>query len=65
MCDLGYCTKACDKPSECGYPEGECVIVGTQGRCLASCVSDDTCSTFDLVCDTGSAIDGWEVSVCR
>jgi hypothetical protein len=65
MCELGYCTRACDKPSECSYPEGECVSDGQEGRCLAACKTDDTCSTFGLACDDAVAIDGWHVNVCR
>jgi len=65
-CRFGYCTRSCDKPSDCPFPAAECVSDEDSAACMMACATDADCGTFDgAACQETSAVDHWAVRVCR
>ena len=65
MCESGYCTSPCYKPSDCPYPKAECVPNDSSASCMPACASDADCAGFGGSCQAGHAIDGWVIKTCR
>jgi hypothetical protein len=67
-CRHNYCTKTCDKITDCPYPQSECVRYGDGDTiCLAACETAVDCTPYGAppsMCGFTNAIDTWWVTVC-
>jgi hypothetical protein len=65
-CVSGYCTRKCDKVSECDYPASECVGFEGQTVCMPRCNAAADCSKYGAAsqCGYATALDNWRVTAC-
>ncbi len=67
VCENNYCTAPCERPSDCPYPEAECVPWAGDAICMPSCASAGECEVYGAppsLCGYAPAIDNWSVTVC-
>jgi hypothetical protein len=67
LCSNNYCTIECTRPSECPYPEAECVPWEGSAICMPACTTAGDCEIYGAppsLCGYAPAIDNWSVTVC-
>lgn len=67
LCTNNYCTIECTRPSECPYPEAECVPWDGSAVCMPACTTAGDCEIYGAppsLCGYAPAIDNWSVTVC-
>ncbi|MBW2454646.1 MAG: hypothetical protein JRI68_09050 [Deltaproteobacteria bacterium] len=69
ICRFHFCTKPCDKVSDCPYPDSECISNNPNGEtmCMPSCDTAGDCSAYQAppsMCGYTTAVDNWDVTVC-
>jgi hypothetical protein len=66
-CENNYCTLPCERPSDCPYPESECVPWAGDAICMPVCTSAGECEVYGAppsLCGYAPAVDNWSVTVC-
>lgn len=66
-CRQNYCTKVCEKVSDCPYPQSECVKYESESVCMPACQTAVDCQPYDAppsMCGYTQAVDAWDVTVC-
>ena len=66
VCEQGYCSSGCAKPSDCPYPDAECVPYHNETVCMRTCATAADCTDYGVTSQCGytQSIDHWDVRVC-